>query len=59
MTTAMACKWMGIRLTTKQRLACRYLERVGQRFCVEFGYGNAVEKAREHWRARRTKMRGA
>jgi hypothetical protein len=44
---------LSLQLTTEQLRAGRYLERVGQRFCVEFGYQNAVEKAREHWLQRR------
>ncbi len=38
-----------LKLITEQRRSGRYLERLGQRFCVEFGYHNAVEKARAHW----------
>lgn len=37
--------------------ACRYLERQGQRMCVDFGYGNAIEKARTHWNAKRRQRR--
>ncbi len=33
-------------VTIQQALACHYLERAGQRFCVDFGYDNAIEKAR-------------
>ena len=44
---------LNLSLTTDQIRACRYLERQGQSFCVHFGYENAVEKAREHWNARR------
>lgn len=33
--------------------ASAYLERIGQRFCVEFGHENAVVKAQEHWRGKR------
>lgn len=44
---------LGLELTTDQLRAARYLERLGQTFCVEFGYGNAVEKARAHWLERR------
>ncbi len=44
---------LGVKLTTDQRWAGAYLERLGQRFCCEFGYTNAVDKAREHWNQRR------
>jgi hypothetical protein len=46
-----------IPLTTEQSRACAYLERLGQRFCVEFGYANAIENAREHWREKRRQQR--
>jgi hypothetical protein len=49
------CRLLGIRLSAAQHRACSYLERAGQQFCVEFGYSNAIEKAREHWRQRRRK----
>lgn len=55
MTTADLVKTLGLSLSRPQRRAMRYLESVGQRFCVEFGYQNAVEKAREHWRKRRAR----
>lgn len=32
-------------LTYEQTAACRYLESKGLRFCVDFGYDNAFEKA--------------
>lgn len=35
--------------------ALDYCESVGMRFCVDFGTDNAVEKAREHWRTRRSR----
>jgi hypothetical protein len=35
--------------------ALDYLESVGQRFCVDFGTENALEKAREHWRENKHK----
>lgn len=38
--------------TEEQLRASTYLERYGYRFCCEFGYENAVEKAVEHWRSR-------
>lgn len=43
------CERLGIALTDEQRDAFRYLELFGFRFCVDFGYDNAVEMAREHW----------
>jgi len=53
MTTDETCRQLGLTLTPEQWRACRYLERQGQRFCIDFGTENAVEKARAHWRARR------
>lgn len=44
---------MDLALTEEQLRAGAYLERIGLRFCCEFGYGNAVEKARAHWLERR------
>lgn len=32
-------------ITDVQAAACRYLERRGQRFLVDFGYENAIDKA--------------
>jgi hypothetical protein len=49
------CRWMGIELKPYVAFACEYLESHGFRFCIDFGYGNAVEKARAHWRARKRK----
>ncbi len=40
-------------VTDEQARAGAYLERVGQRFCVDFGTDNVVEKAQAHWRQRR------
>jgi hypothetical protein len=34
-----------------------YLEAHGQRFCVDFGTDNAIEKARQHWAARKKRKR--
>lgn len=39
-----------IRVGPKQHMAMKYLENVGKRFLVDFGYENAIEMAREHWR---------
>jgi hypothetical protein len=50
-------RWIGKRLTPSQHRACAYLERQGFTFCGEFGYDNAIEKAREHWRARKQKRK--
>jgi hypothetical protein len=39
-------KTLGLEATEEQLIAGRFLERVGhQRFCIEFGILNAVEKA--------------
>jgi hypothetical protein len=51
------CAALGLELTPEQLKACRYLERNGQRFCIDFGYENAMEMARDHWRARRRAKR--
>ena len=48
---------LGIRTGPKQHKAMGYLESRGQVFMVDFGYQNAVEKAREDWRNRRRKRR--
>lgn len=56
MTTEDVVNLLDLRLDEAQLRACAYLERLGQRFCVEFGYGNAVEKARNHWRERRNEQ---
>lgn len=32
-------------LTFEQIVSCRFLESTGQRFCVDFGYGNAWDLA--------------
>lgn len=36
-----------VRLTNSQLAFAVYLENRGQRFCVDFGYANAIEKAWE------------
>lgn len=49
------CARLEIAIDDDQRRAMRYLERHGLRFLVEFGYQNAVDLARAHWRERRRK----
>lgn len=44
-----------VAVTPEQMRACLYLERRGKRFCIDFGYENAVSLARADWRARRRK----
>lgn len=46
---------LGIRVPWQKHNAMDYLEARGQRFCVDFGTQNAVEKARQDWRDRRRK----
>lgn len=53
MDTRDVAAMLNLSLTTEQFRAAAYLERLGQRFCCEFGYENAVEKARAHWLERR------
>lgn len=53
MKTVETCAMLGIQLLPHTLHACLYLEQHGFRFCIDFGYGNATEKAREHWRNRR------
>lgn len=48
--------YLDLPLSAEQLRACAYLERIGQRFCVEFGYANAIENARAHWRQRRNEQ---
>lgn len=57
MTAAEVFRMVGVRLSPKEWRAVRYLERAGQRVCVDFGYANAIDKAREHWRQRRKRSR--
>jgi len=40
---------LGLVLTPEQDLACAFLEARGFRFCVDFGYQNAVAKAETLW----------
>jgi len=47
-----------VALSLEQILACLYLEQRGFRMCVDFGYGNAIEKARADWRSRRGRKIG-
>jgi hypothetical protein len=42
------CKLHGITLTPEQDWACAFLEWHGKRFCVDFGYKNAIELADRH-----------
>lgn len=50
---AQTAEELGLKLPPEVVRACLYLERAGFVFCVHFGYDNAVDKARAHWRARR------
>lgn len=43
---------IGLEVTDEQAFAMDYLESVGQRFCVDFGVDNAVDKAADHWTGR-------
>jgi hypothetical protein len=45
--------FLGIEVPHWKAHALDYLEAQGLRFCVDFGTDNAVEKAREHWTARK------
>lgn len=47
------CRMLGIDLKPYVLHACEYLEAHGFRFCIDFGYSNATEVAREHWRNRK------
>ena len=38
------CEILGLELTPMQKICCEGLESSGLRFCVDFGYENAVEK---------------
>lgn len=48
-------RMLGIVVTQAQDRACRYLEHHGFRFCVDFGYENAIDKAPAFWRSRKRK----
>jgi hypothetical protein len=50
-------RMLQIRIGPKQHAACTYLEQVGLRFCVDYGYDNAISLAREHWRNRRLRRK--
>lgn len=52
MTVDKLVRLLEVEITSEQLHACRYLEGRGFRFCVDFGYENAVEKARADWRKR-------
>lgn len=45
-------------ITPRERRACLYLEGRGLKFCVDYGYQNAVALAREDWRKRSARGRG-
>ena len=36
-----------VQITSEQMAACRFLESIGLRFCIDFGYENAFETAFE------------
>lgn len=42
---------LGVMLTADERRAFVFLTARGQKFCVHFGYQNALDKAHEIWRA--------
>lgn len=42
------CKLLDIELSADERHDCRYLERRGYRFCVDFGYDNAADLVDTH-----------
>lgn len=44
-----------LEITPEQERACLYLEWHGQRFLVDFGYENAIGKARELRKTRKPK----
>lgn len=46
--------WHRISLSEAENRACRYLEKHGFRFLIDFGYTNAIEKARQHWKSRKS-----
>ncbi len=48
---------LGLNLSVEQFRAAAYLERIGRRFLVDFGYENAVSTARSHWSQRRRELR--
>jgi hypothetical protein len=55
MSVAECVRWLRLAPTWDQLLAMCYLERRGYRVCVDFGYANAIAKAREDWRNRKKK----
>jgi len=42
-----ACRLLNLEVAPEIADACRFLESRGQRFCVDFGFENAVTKAGE------------
>lgn len=52
------CRRLKVRLTPRERNACAYLESHDQRFLIDFGYANAIEKAVAHARSQRKRRRG-
>lgn len=48
-------KLLDLDIPDDKNFACLYLESHGFKFCVNYGYDNAVEKAREHWKKRKRK----
>lgn len=46
---------IGHELSPAQHRACKYLERHGYSLGIHFGYNNAVDKAREHWKSKKHK----
>jgi len=55
MTVSSAIRLLDLKLLPHTLAACLYLESHGFRFCVDFGYQNATEKARAHWTGRKKK----
>ena len=49
-TMAEWCKEHGVKITLQDKRAGAFLEKQGQKFLVNFGYGNAVKKAKEEYR---------
>jgi hypothetical protein len=38
----------GLPITEEQDMACRFLESKGLRFCIDFGYENAIKMVGEY-----------
>jgi len=49
--------WHNVTLSEAEDRACQYLENNGFRFLIDFGYSNAVEKARQHWKTKKSPPR--